>query len=144
MFLAIAAACVPSKLTPEGRNVWLTTQAAYQSCRPLGHIEGRPALGYDDSKTVARNKAARIGANYVHVDEVVDGIVRATVYDCPTIEPAATAVPEAPGPRQPVLANKPFETKPFEDDTPKKDTAKKAKAKKKAAPAAATPTRSAE
>ena len=137
MFLAIAAACVPSKLTPEGGNVWLTTQAAYQGCRPLGRIEGRPALGYNDSKTVTRNKAARIGANYVHVDEVVDGIVRATAYDCPVAESAATAVPEAPGPRAPVLETK------ASDAPPKKETAKK-KAKKKATPAAATPTNSAE
>ena len=139
MFLAVAAACVPSKLTPEGANVWLTTQAAFQNCQPMGHIEGRPAIGYADSKTVTRNKAARIGANYVHIDEVVDGVVYSTAYNCPSVQSAAVAVPEATGPRAPVL-----ETRPFEDDTTKAEKPKKAKTKKKVSPASATPTRSAE
>src|SRR5262249_56477372 len=104
IFLAAAAACIPTKLTPQGANVWLTTQAPYPSCRLIGHVEGRPAIGYNDSKTVVRNNAARYGANLVHVDEVVDGVVRATAYDCPAIESATAALPESPGPREPVLA----------------------------------------
>jgi hypothetical protein len=131
-FVAAMLACVPTKLTPEGANVWLTTQAPYASCRPVGHVEGRPAIGYNDSKTVVRNNAARQGANFVHIDEVVDGIVRASSYDCPAIDPAATAVPETPGPREPVLEAK-------EAPPPKKE--KTAKKKKVSAP---TPTRSAE
>jgi hypothetical protein len=134
-FLGLVLACVPTKLTPEGANVWLTTQAPYATCRPVAHVEGRPAIGYNDSKTVARNKAARVGANFVHIDEVVDGIVRASAYDCPAIDPAATAVPETTGPREPVLEAKAV------PPTPKKEKTAK---KKKVSPAAATPTRSAE
>jgi hypothetical protein len=77
-----------------------------------------------------------VGANFVHIDEVVDGIVRASAYTCPAIDPAATAVPEQPGPREPVL-----EAKEAPPPPPKKEKTAK---KKKASPAAATPTRSAE
>lgn len=135
-FLGLVLACVPTKLTPEGANVWLTTQAPYASCRPVAHVEGRPAIGYNDSKTVVRNNAARVGANFVHIDEVVDGIVRASAYTCPAIDPAATAVPEQPGPREPVL-----EAKEAPPPSPKKEKTAK---KKKVSPAAATPTRTAE
>jgi hypothetical protein len=91
--VALTACAGPAAtLTPAGSRVVLQKADAPPSCREIGAVEGKaPGHGPSEAKVDMRNKAARMGANYVRYEAIGQyGIsVLGTAYGCPDSSLAA-------------------------------------------------------
>jgi hypothetical protein len=103
--LVVAASCVPATEMPEPKDpkdVQLLKTAPPSACKELGNLTGEAANGEGAerlAKANLREKAARMGANYVRWEtiEISEEPARTTIngvaYFCP---PAAASSPAPP------------------------------------------------
>ncbi len=96
LFLLAATGCGSAQLTPAGRLVQLSKGDPPKSCKEIGPVNSavgdgtfmrranHPLDRLEEAKNLARNNAAKLGANYVRWDAATsDGMdVSGTAYRC--------------------------------------------------------------